>query len=148
MRKTHWCISAALVAAVVAAPSEACRLSQTPAQKLESGYKNNAITSVAIVRVTGSAYINLPSGETYAWSASAAVQRLVRGSYSAPEVTFKQNLYSCDVAYPMAKAGDFWVVYLSKGSDGLETVWAFYPADVAYVADPFYAADSLIEKAR
>jgi hypothetical protein len=105
---------------------------------LAGGYKSGAISSVAIVRITGAEYTGEPVGGAHPWQASADIERIIQGSPPAQTVRFERGWGSaaCDDGRPPPTIGELWVVYFWRRSSGDQPVWQTYPADVAFEADP------------
>ena len=132
---------AAAAMLVTATPSEACRAHRSPEQRLAGGCKSGAISSVALVRISGAEYTAAQMGDAHPWRASATIVRVVQGSYSGKTVRFDRGngTSMCDDGLPPPAVGEAWVVYFWKSTKTDEAVWVSYSAKVAYAADPLLA---------
>lgn len=125
------------------ASAQACRAYRSPAQRLSDGYKNGAISAVALVTISRADYTQASNGDAHPWAASATVQRVVRGRYPERIVRFERGWGSsaCDDGLPPPKKGESWVVYFWKRAEGDQLVWQTYPAEVVSAADPLLSLD-------
>jgi hypothetical protein len=136
MRKLHLTIIVAAIS--VGSPADACRAYRSPEQMVADGYRGGSISAVALVEIDSAKHTRSPIGDAHPWSASARVERVLRGSYSAQNIVFERGWGSaaCQEAHPLPKAGDRWVVYFWRRTERDHAVWATYPFDVAVSADP------------
>ena len=146
MRVSRYSLLAILASFVFATPSEACRVYRSPEQRIADGYRSGAISAVALVTIESATYTSEPFGDSHPWSATAKIDRVLRGAYQTKSVSFVRGWGSaaCDDGHSAPKAGDRWVVYFWKPAEREQEAWVTYPLDIAALADPsVLAADVL-----
>ena len=127
-----------IMALTFSSPSEACRESQQPSERLASAHHKGIFDAIALVRVQQATYLREQGEDAHPWRATATVERILKGSYYPSDVQFERGWGSsaCDDGQTIPKAGDLWVVYFWHRPDQKMVVWISYPAAVASLADP------------
>ena len=131
----------AIATLIVATPSYACRVNLPPDRRLARGYAVQAISAVALVRITAAQYTQPAFGDARPWRAFAKVKRTLHGSYAPRTLSFDRGWGSaaCDDGRSLPKTGELWVIYFWTRGTGDQPVWQSYPLEVARRADPMIA---------
>lgn len=108
-----------------------------PEQRIENGYRNGGFDAVVLARVNSAWARPNAVPKMQSWTAGASVVRTLSGEFGAWPVQIKRDPGggSCDDYTPIPKKDDLWVVYFTKGPDGVLERALSYPLEVAQQSD-------------
>lgn len=137
--RTLFAFAGLALACATPSVAHACRAFIPPEQRIETGFENELIQGVAVVKIVEARHLSAAEADMHPWRARASLVEVLHGKGLPREIEFEKGWGSaaCEWGLPALPApGDKWVIYFWSGGAGKYKPWLAMTLSEARTFDP------------